>query len=502
MSELFNLGDLTDRARDLDRLAIIDLRDPAAPREVSHRELDELAGGVAQLLLASGLERGDRVAILSLNRTEYLAAYFGIMRAGLVAVPVNIKLATATIDYVFDDSNVVFAFTDGARRSLLPPDMPGVDFDDGGPNGFAARVRPRAFETIRPSADEVAQILYTSGSSGLPKGVPLTHAGQLWSLCRPLPSGAEQERTIIAQPLFHMNGLMMAKGVIRSAASVVMMPAFETRAYTEALARWQVTSVLAVPTMFARVIKELDDRSDLDFTHLRLIILSSAPITLTLAEKIGQAFPGATVEISYGTTETGPRVFGPHPKGKPRPSLALGVVADGSEVKLVNGSENEGVLVMRNPAVMRGYLNLPEKTAQVLSDGWYYSGDVMRRDADGYYFFVGRADDMFVCSGENIYPGDVEKMLERHADVQQAVVVPLPDDERGQVPVAFVVLRAGSAMTADVLKQYAIANGPAYQHPRRVAFLAELPWAGTNKIDRGALLQQARELETTQQWSR
>jgi long-chain acyl-CoA synthetase len=503
MTELYNLGDLIDRARDQDRVAVIDLLDSATPREVSYREIDGLAGGVATLLLARGLKRGMRVAILSLNRTEYIAAYFGILRAGLVAVPVNIKLAATAIAHVLSDSEAVFAFFDAGRRTLVPDGMPAIGFDDAGAEGFGAQVRPAAFASIRPAPEEVAQILYTSGSSGMPKGVPLTHAGQLWALCRPLPPGAEHERYMIAQPLFHMNGLMMAKAVFRSGASVVMMPAFETRAYTEALARCHVTSVLAVPTMFARVVKELEGRADLDFSRLGLIILSSAPITLALVRRIEQAFPGAMVEISYGTTETGPRIFGSDPEGRPRPPLTLGVALAGSEVKLVDGvTADEGVLVMRNPAVMRGYLNLADKTAMVLADGWYYSGDVMRRDGDGFYYFVGRADDMFVCSGENIYPGEVEKLLERHPQVQQAVVVPLADEERSQVPVAFVVSRGSQPISVEELKRFAIANGPAYQHPRRIEFLAELPWAGTNKIDRNALAQRARQLEAAQAWSR
>jgi acyl-CoA synthetase (AMP-forming)/AMP-acid ligase II len=131
------------------------------------------------------------------------------------------------------------------------------------------------------------------------------------------------------------------------------------------------------------------------------------------------------------------------------------------------------VLLMRNPALLSGYHNLPEKSAQVLQNGWYYSGDVMRRDADGFYYFIGRADDMFVCAGENIYPVEVEKLLEKHPDVAQCSVVPLPDEERAQVPVAFVVRREGASVDAETLKQHALANGPAYQHPRRVCFVQE-----------------------------
>jgi acyl-CoA synthetase (AMP-forming)/AMP-acid ligase II len=143
---------------------------------------------------------------------------------------------------------------------------------------------------------------------------------------------------------------------------------------------------------------------------------------------------------------------------------------------------------------MTGYLNLPEKTQEVLTaDGWYISGDVFRRDAEGAYYFVGRADDMFVCGGENIYPGEVEHLLEAHPDIVQACVVPVADEIKGAKPFAFVVARAGAALTEDAVKRYALENAPAYQHPRQVAFMSELPLAGTNKVDRKVLAAMAAE---------
>jgi long-chain acyl-CoA synthetase len=150
---------------------------------------------------------------------------------------------------------------------------------------------------------------------------------------------------------------------------------------------------------------------------------------------------------------------------------------------------------------MDHYHNLPQQTAKAIQDGWYYSGDVMRRDENGFYYFVGRADDMFVCSGENVYPGEVEKLLERHPQVQQAAVVPLPDEERSQVPVAFIVTRADARPSVEEIRTFTIANGPAYQHPRRIEFVNELPWAGTNKVDRKSLIARARELEAAKGWS-
>ena len=144
---------------------------------------------------------------------------------------------------------------------------------------------------------------------------------------------------------------------------------------------------------------------------------------------------------------------------------------------------------------MSGYLGMPERTREVLTaDGWYISGDVFRRDADGAYFFVGRADDMFVCGGENVFPGEVEHLLEQHPDIAQACVVPVPDEIKGEKPFAFVVLKPGSTLTEDDIKSYALEQGPAYQHPRRVCFVDALPLAGPNKVDRKGLKQKAAEL--------
>jgi len=186
-------------------------------------------------------------------------------------------------------------------------------------------------------------------------------------------------------------------------------------------------------------------------------------------------------------------MFANHPEGKPRPATSIGYPLEGCEIRLDPGPD-EGVLLTRNPGVMAAYHNLPEETARRLEDGWFDTGDVCRRDADGFYYFVGRTDDMFVCGGENVYPGDVESTLERHPDVLQAAVLPVDHALKGQVPVAFVVARPSAGLTEQAVKEWALAHGPAYQHPRRVFLVAELPLAGTNKIDRAAL--KARALAT------
>lgn len=498
-----NLGDLIDRGGDLSRPALIDLS-TAPPRVLTHAEADRLINGVARFLTDRGLKRGDRVAILSSNRTEVLLSYFGIMRAGFIAVPMNVKLPRDMIDYVVTDSGALFAFTDRANRPLVQGAVTFLDFDDDGPSGFHAAITPCDFATVPMAEGEIAQMLYTSGSTGRPKGVPLSHSGQLWSLDMRTSDGTrrEDQRYLIAQPLFHMNGLFSAKTAFATNASIVLMPAFDVRPYVDAIATYGVTALSSVPTMFARIVKDADYVASRDMTSLKRIMMGSAPTTATLFSSVAALFPQATLVLTFGATETGPAIFGPHPDGRPTPPVSLGTPVPGTQVRLVDGPDaDEGVLWVRNPAIMPGYHRKPELTAAVLKDGWYVTGDILRRDAEGFYYFVGRADDMFVCGGENIYPVEVERLLERHPGVQQAAVVPLPDAERGQMPVAFLVPKPGARLSAAEVKTFTLENGPAYQHPRRIALVSELPWAGTNKIDRAALKAEALRRESERRWA-
>ena len=491
---MFNLGDLVDRSQDPASTALIDCLDWDHPRTLSHGEMDRLACAVADGLRRRGFEPGQRIGILSANRAEFLAAYFGIMRAGLVAVPINHKFPRATIAFVLSDADVRLVFCDAARRGLLPPDAPSVEF---GPEWDAFLGEPR-FETVRPAPDATAMILYTSGSTGRPKGVPLTHAGHLWAVRSRLRGGPyHDERLLVAAPLFHMNGLGVAKFVFAEHASMVLLPQFDARRFVEAIGRFKVTWVTSVPTMMALALREKEALARTDVSSVRTVRMGSAPVTQKLIDDIRRVFPGATVMNAYGTTEAGPVMFGPSPDGRPKPDLALGWPLPDVEVRLVDEhgrDADQGVLWIRTPATTKGYLNLPEKTREAFTpDGWYVSSDVFRRDADGAYYFVGRSDDMFVCGGENIYPGEVEHMLETHPDIVQACVVPVPDEIKGEKPFAFVVARPGSNLTEDEVKRYALEHAPAYQHPRQVVFLPEMPLAGTNKIDRKALAAAALE---------
>jgi long-chain acyl-CoA synthetase len=489
MAHFTNLGDLIRRDRDLDKIAIVDLGGEVA-REVSYAHLDAMANGVARALCRRGLARGDRVAILSANRAEYLAAYYGIMRAGLVAVPVSFKFPRSTIHFILRDAGAKLVFCDRSRAEDCPLDIASVHFGIDGNRGFDRFLDGGAFDAVVPRAREPAMFLYTSGSTGMPKGVVLSHQSHIWVVQARLTDDLARHRYLIAAPLYHMNALALAKLACAAHATIVLLPQFAAPAYIDAIGRYRCTWLTAVPPMIAMMLREKGLIARTDLSSVEFIRMGSAPVSQSLMEAIRRALPHVSVTNAYGTTEAGPVVFGPHPRDLPQPDMSVGYPHPQVELRLVDGDNRnapQGVLEMKCPALMNGYHNRPDVKPPFTADGFYVTGDVFRRDADGFHYFVGRSDDMFVSGGENIYPSDVERMLERHPDVAQAAVVPIDDDIKGQKPVAFVVSKPGRSPSADEIKRFALANAPAYAHPRFVWFVDELPLAATNKIDRALL---------------
>lgn len=490
-----NMGDLIDCRVPSDATAIVDFFDAGAPREITFGQMRERVSSVGSGLLSRGFKPGERVAILSRNHAAYVASFLGAMRVGLVPVPVNFKLPQSTLAQIFRDCSPRLIFADRERLALCPAGIEIVNFDDASA-GFDAFLKAGEPPTHEPDDSSVAYMLYTSGSTGTPKGVVLSHAGQLWALrtlCKGF-AGLDRFRAIAAAPLYHMNALLPSLLSLASGASIVLMPGFDARAYLQAVAHHKVNVLTSVPTMIVRLLKEADLVSGLDLKSVRMVMMGSAPTTEALIDETCRAFPGALVTNAYGTTEAGPAIFGLHPQGLPRPPLSIGYPLPDVAIRLVNGeSADHGVLHVRTPALMLGYHNRPDETRARLQDGWYDTGDIARRDENGFIFFVGRADDMFVCGAENIYPAELEKILSSHSGVAQCCVVPANDRERGQVPIAFIVPRANARVTPEELKQHALTHGPAYMHPRQIHFRDELPLGGTNKIDRKSLMTLAQD---------
>jgi len=402
------------------------------------------------------------------------------------------------IDAVLQDSGACWVLCDAERRNQVPQHLPAsvlgsADFAALASAGGDAAARP--FESFEPEPDDVALILYTSGSSGRPKGVRLSHASHRWVVAvRKVATPLADERVLIAAPLYHMNALALVLLTLGSHATAVLLPQFAAAAYIAAIDRYRCTWLTAVPPMIAMMLREQAALAAADLSSVRVIRMGSAPVSPSLLQQIHALLPSARVINAFGTTEGSPVVFGPHPNGLPTPPQSVGYPHPDVHLRLIDAEGREaeqGVLELKSPGLMLGYHQRPDLTP-FTADGYYITGDVFRRDADGFHSFVGRRDDMFVSGGENLYPGEIEKALERHAAVLQACVVPVPDEIKGAKPVAFVVLRTGVPAPGEKeLKDFSLRHLAAYQHPRRIWFVDALPLAATQKIDRRALVDQA-----------
>jgi long-chain acyl-CoA synthetase len=493
-----NLGDVFAAYSDSESTAVIDLWNPAQPKEISHRQLNDAVNGLARGLVKAGLKQGDRVGILSLNRVEFLEVLFGAMRAGCVPVMINTKLPADQVRFIAKDAEVEMVFCERDLRALCDDQTRCVIFDEEGEDGYLDFSDPGPFESYVPGPEDIAEQPYTSGSTGRPKGVLLHHVGQRWMIGQLIDSRdiTSDDCSIISAPLYHKNALLAIKSALGAGGRVVLMARFDAGDYIRCIGDYRLTMLTGVPTMYALLLQQEELLAQTDLSSVRTVSMGSAPASEVLLDNLQEVLPKARINLNYGITEGGPVLLSwKHADGLEKPRATVGYPLPDVEIRLVDGpNDNEGILHTRNPGVMLGYHNLPNETAKALKGGWLDTGDILRRDDDGWFYFVGRADDMFVTAGENIYPGDVETMLERHEDVMQAVVVPAPNALKAHVPHAFIVLRSGSSLTEDDVKKHALANAPAYAHPRRVYFVEELPLAGTNKIDLKVLKKRAADV--------
>jgi long-chain acyl-CoA synthetase len=485
-----------------DAVAVIDLSRPE-PQEISYGLLDERFDRFAALLGRFGLGPGDRLAMAIGNRFEFLEVMFGAMRAGVVPVPLNTRLGAENLRYILRDAGCVAAVVEPGtspyivaaaeqlplRKKLALGSVPTgwLDYE------AELQATPASFDPPALLPDHPSFQPYTSGSTGRPKGVILTHGGQMWWIrtCHRYWPMTEADRALTAVPLYHKNAMAGAvKTVLHAGASTVILPNFEPRRFLQTLSHYRCTYSGGVPAVFTRLLQQRDLIQSLDFSALKGLKIGSAPTARELQEAVEAAF-GVPVRESYGLTEGGPVMIGSPVDGRDVPKGSCGVAWPEGEVKLVGvdgtASDTYGELWVRNPGVTPGYHNLPEVNRARIVDGWLRTGDLFFRDADGFYFFKGRTDDMFNSGGENIYPLEVEGLLLTHPDVADVSVVPLPHTVKGEVPVAIVVPRRDAHPTEQDLKTFALRHGPAYAHPRRVFLVDTLPLNGAAKTDRMAV---------------
>src|SRR5262245_8050247 len=345
-----NQGDAISRDVPASGLALIDAGGNGGERRYTYADLLQMSAFVARALQRRGLRRGERVAILSTNRAEYLFTFFGAMQAGLVAVPVNWKLPAETVRFIVDDSDSRLVIGDERRLTLAPDGVPKVSYDRDFETLLASSSDAEPFRALPMRPEEPALFLYTSGSTGRPKGVVLSHYSHLWVVSqrvrRPGPFG---HRVLVAAPLYHMNGLAMCQATFSHGDTIVLLPQFTTRGYVAAAARHRVAQLTSVPTMMAMLLRERELLVANDLSAVEGVRMGSAPVTQTLIDQLRSAFPNAQITNGYGTTEAGPVVFGPHPKGLRQPELSTGYAHPQVQLRLVREGrevEDEGVLEM------------------------------------------------------------------------------------------------------------------------------------------------------------
>lgn len=392
---------------------------------LTYRELWDRASRVAGGLRASGVGRGDRVAIRLGNGLDWCLAYFGAQLAGAIAVPVNTRLTAKEADYVI---------TDSGSRFVFEPSQP------------LPSAQPLAVEDLTP--DDVAAIFYTSGTTGFPKGALLTHEGLLSNVetCRrvELVPFHIPVRTLVSVPLFHVTGCnSQLLPTCEAMGTTVIMPSFDVQGLLRAIASERIDAILSVPAVFWTAINQQNFR-DFDTSSIRWIGYGGAPIAPELIERILEAFPNARVANAFGLTETsGVATCLPHDFARLRPE-SVGFAAPVDDLRLDDGAtDGIGELLIRGPNVVKGYWNSPEATAKAIVGGWLRTGDIARLDDEGFVQILDRKGDMVNRGGEKVYCVEVENALVTHPAVFEAAVMGVPDVMMGEKVGAVVVLKPG-----------------------------------------------------------
>ena len=455
---------------------------------LTNRDLDQRTAAVATVLERTGLRDGDRVIVSGPTTVELVVVHVAALRAGLVVVPVNPAftrpefegLLTAAAPRAVLAAGHLVSWARGAGPDLAVIDLTVLV--------AAAEITPTdeapaAADLDRAAPGDVALLAFTSGTTGRPKGVPLTHANLLAGAeaLRRAWAWTPRDRLILSLPLFHMHGLGVGvHGTLLAGASAVLIERFEPEAILHAAAQPRATLFFGVPTMYAR----LADAPGVErLANLRLCVSGSAPLSAELHRRIREA-TGQVVLERYGMTET--VMLTSNPLGGERRPGTVGRPLPGVELRLDPGTDE---IQVRGPNVFGGYLDQPEANQQAFTaDGWFRTGDVGRLDADGFVSIVGRAKDLIITGGYNVYPAEIEEVLRTHPAVADAAVAGLASPEWGEIVGAWLEIRAGSpALDLDELRGWCAQRLVAYKRPRHLQVVDALPRNALGKVQRGEL---------------
>jgi long-chain acyl-CoA synthetase len=461
--------------------------------ELTYAGLDDNSARLATLLRERGVEPGDRVGIMLPNVPEFPIAYYGVLRAGAVVVPMNVLLKRREIAFYLEDSGakLLLAWHGFAEEACDGAADAGAEPLEVEPAAFAATLEgleptPGLADTAE---EDTAVILYTSGTTGKPKGAELTHL----NLSRNADISARttceiQEGNVVlgALPLFHSFGQTVSMNAsLKVGACLTMLPRFDPGEALATMQRDGVTHFYGVPTMYGALLHH-PERESFDTSSLRSCITGGASMPVEVLRGFEQAFDAIVLE-GYGLSETSPVSSSNHPDRERKPG-SIGTPIEGVEMRVVAEDDSPvpqgevGEIVIRGHNIMKGYWQRPDATAEAMRGGWFHSGDMARTDEDGYFYIVDRKKDLIIRGGYNVYPREVEEVLYEHPKIREAAVVGVPHDEWGEEIGAAVVLHDGEELAPEEVSAYVKERIAAYKYPRVVWFLDELPKGPTGKI--------------------
>ncbi len=487
----------------------------------TYAQFAERASRLAGALRQVGVKPGDRVAFLSLNCHRLLEAYYGVLEAGAVLLPLNIRLAPRELGYILNDAGAKVLFlekefegvVDSFRQSV--PTLQTFFLLDSGPQAswlsaqnyeeILAAATPYRADIMDFDENSLAELFYTSGTSADPKGVMLTHRNiylHALSVCLTFLTKAETV-DLHTIPLFHANGWGTAHSVTFVGGTHIMLQRFTCEEVFRMVERERVNSLSLVPIMATALVNS-PERSKYDLSSLEWISIGGAASSPTLVREAEEKL-GCICFAGYGLTETSPVLSTAKPKpgaefeGEQRAvaHAKTGYAIPGVELRVVDREDNDvprdgetmGEIVTRSDGVMQGYWQQPAATAEAMRGGWFHTGDMATIDADGYILIVDRRKDIIISGGENISSLEVEKALVAHPNVYEAAVIPVPDEKWGEVPKGLVVPKPGSNLSEAELLEFCRSRISHYKCPRSIEFLESLPKTATGKVLKKGLRQ-------------
>lgn len=484
---------------------------------LNYAQVNGAANQVANLLVSKGIEPGDKVALSCPNLPYFSIIYNGILKAGATVVPLNVLLKGREVAYHLDDSNAkaLFAFEgtpdlpigqagwEGFNATDATTEFFVITADPAAPSpiegattyGQAVADQPPTFETVQTDDDDTAVILYTSGTTGQPKGAELRHRNMRDNaLTGESLFGAnadEPDTYLCVLPLFHSFGqTVIQNGAFAFGGTIVMLPRFEAQAALGLMLKEGVTFFAGVPTMYWGLLGALDETVDVKqlAANLRVAAAGGSALPVDIHKQFKDRF-GVTILEGYGLSETSPVASFSPPGEEPRVG-SIGLPIAGVEMKLINddwsdvpaGEDEIGEIAIKGHNIMKGYYGRPDATDEAIRDGWFRSGDLGRKDSDGFYYIVDRSKDMIIRGGYNVYPREIEEVLLSHPAVSLVAVVGVPHDSHGEEIKAFIIKNEGDDTSEDDIIAWSKEQMAGYKYPRLVEFRDELPMTSTGKI--------------------